>query len=79
VRLRVPAPEALTSRGWELTRRATRATPKVKEAEPMRSKSKGKGKASVVEEACEELRREELERLLAKKAAIQEMIDNPQK
>jgi hypothetical protein len=44
-----------------------------------RAKSKGKGKASVVEEAREELRREELERLLAKKAAIQEMIDNLQK
>jgi hypothetical protein len=42
----------------------------------VQSKSKGKGKASVVEEVRKELRREELERLLAKKAAIQEMIDN---
>jgi hypothetical protein len=50
--------------------RATRVTPKVKEAGLTRSKSKGKGKASVVEEAHEELRREELERLLAKKAVI---------
>jgi hypothetical protein len=66
-------------RGQEPTRRATRATLKVKEAKPTRSKSKGKGKASVVEEAREELRREELERLLEKKVAIQEMIDNLQK
>jgi hypothetical protein len=54
-------------------------TPKVKEAEPIRSKSKGKGKAMVVEEVREEVRREELERLIAKRAAIQEMIDNLQK
>jgi hypothetical protein len=52
-------------------------TPKVKEAESARSKSKGK--AMVIKEVCEELRREELGRLLAKKAAIQEMIDNLQK
>jgi hypothetical protein len=50
--------------------------PKVKEAELARSKSKGKGKATVIKEVREELQREELERLLAKKAAIQEMIDN---
>jgi hypothetical protein len=56
--------------------RTTRATPKVKEAKSARSKSKGKGKATVNEEVREELQREELERLLAKKVAIQEMIDN---
>jgi hypothetical protein len=65
--------------GRELVQRATRATQKVQEGEATRSKSKVKGKASVVEEVHEELRQEELERLLAKKAAIQEMIDNLQK
>jgi hypothetical protein len=34
-----------------------------------------KGKASVVEEVHEELRKEELERLIAKRAVIQERID----
>jgi hypothetical protein len=66
-------------RGREPARRATRATQKVQEGEVTQSKSKGKGKASVVEEVCEELQREELERLFTKKAAIQEMIDNLQK
>jgi hypothetical protein len=51
---------------------------KVQEAGPMQSKLKAKEKASAVEEAHEELRKEELERLLAKKAAIQEMIDKLQ-
>jgi hypothetical protein len=46
------------------------------EAESAQSKLKRKRKASVVEEVRKELHREELERLLAKKAAIQEMIDN---
>jgi hypothetical protein len=67
------------SRKWEPSHQTTRATLKVKEAEPMRSKSKGKGKVMVVEEAHEELQREELERLLEKQAAIQEMINNLQK
>jgi hypothetical protein len=49
---------------------------KVQEAGPMRSKSKGKGKASVVEEVREELRKEELERLIAKRAVIQERIND---
>jgi hypothetical protein len=49
---------------------------KVRETELTQSKSKGKGKATVVEEVCEELRKEELERLLAKKAVIQEMIND---
>jgi hypothetical protein len=57
-------------RGREPSGRTTRATPKVKEAEPTQSKSKGKGKAMVVEELCEEVQREDLERLIAKRAAI---------
>jgi hypothetical protein len=65
-----------TLRGREPSHRTTRATPKVKEAESAQSKLKEKGKATVVEEVHEELQREELERLLAKKADIQEMIDN---
>jgi hypothetical protein len=55
-----------------------RVTQKAQGAGPTWSKSKGKGKASVVEEVRKELRKEELERLLAKKAAIQEMIDRLQ-
>jgi hypothetical protein len=51
---------------------------KAQEAGPTRSRSKGKGKASVVEDAHEELRKEELVRLMAKKAAIQEMINRLQ-
>jgi hypothetical protein len=66
------------SRGWEPSCRTTRTTQKAQEAELMQSKSKGKGKATVVEE-MREVRREELERLIAKRAAIQEMIDNLQK
>jgi hypothetical protein len=64
--------------GRELSRRTTRVTPKVKEAELTWSKSKGKGKAMVVEELHEEVWREELEKLIAKRAVIQEMIDNLQ-
>jgi hypothetical protein len=45
--LAVPAAGPSTSRGRELARRATRATPKAKEVEPVQSKSKGKGKAKV--------------------------------
>jgi hypothetical protein len=45
----------------------------------MCSRSKGKGKVSVVEDAREELQKEELVRLLAKKAAIQELANNLQK
>jgi hypothetical protein len=40
---------------------------------------KGKGKALVIEKVREELWQEELERLLAKKVAIQELINNLQK
>jgi hypothetical protein len=57
----------------------TRATQKVRETESTRSKLKGKGKVLVVKEVCEELWWEELERFLAKKAAIQELINNLQK
>jgi hypothetical protein len=42
-------------------------------AKPMRSKSKGKEK---VIDLCEEVQREELDRLLAKRGVIQEMINN---
>jgi hypothetical protein len=78
VRLRVPALELLTSQGRELSCWATRAIPKVKQAKPMQSKSKGKGKAMVIEELHEEAWREELEKLIAKRAVIQGMIDNLQ-
>jgi hypothetical protein len=49
---------------------------KAQEAGPTWSKSMGKGKAKVDEDVREEVWREELERLIAKKAVIQEMIDN---
>jgi hypothetical protein len=48
---------------------------KVKEAEPTRSKSKGKAKAKVDDGLFDEAWNEELEKLKAKKAAIQAMID----
>jgi hypothetical protein len=48
----------------------------VRETKSTRSKLKGKGKATVIKEVHEELQKEELERLLAKKAVIQEMIDD---
>jgi hypothetical protein len=54
----------------------TRAMQKVQEAELMWSKLKGKGKVKVVEEWHEEVWREELEKLKAKRAVIQEMINN---
>jgi hypothetical protein len=41
----------------------------------MRSKTKGKGKAKVDDEWVEEEQREELGKLKAKRAIIQEMID----
>jgi hypothetical protein len=45
-------------------------TQKVQEAKLTQSRLKGKGKASVIEDAHEELQKEELARLIAKKAAI---------
>jgi hypothetical protein len=56
----------------------TRATQKVREAESMQSKSKGKGKEKV-NDLCEEVWMEELERLIEKRLVIQEMINNLQK
>jgi hypothetical protein len=53
----------------------TRAMQKVKEAELTWSKLKGKGKEKVVN-LCEEVWREELDRLLAKRVVIQEMIND---
>jgi hypothetical protein len=71
----VPAIEASTSRGQEALRQTTRATLKVKEAEPMQSKLKGKGKVKVDDGMFDEAWNEELAKLKAKKAAIQAMID----
>jgi hypothetical protein len=53
----------------------TRVTPKAKEAKPVRSKSKGKGKAKVDDGLFDEVWNEELAKLKAKRAAIQAMID----
>jgi hypothetical protein len=64
-----------TPQGREPMRQATRVTQKVKEAEPMRSKLKRKGKAKVGDKLVNKAWREELEILKARKAAIQAMID----
>jgi hypothetical protein len=48
---------------------------KVKEAKLTQSKSKGKGKAKIDDEWVEEVKREELGKLKAKRAVIQAMID----
>jgi hypothetical protein len=48
---------------------------KVKEAEPMRAKSKGKGKVKDDDELFEEARREKLGKLKAERAVIQVIID----
>jgi hypothetical protein len=53
----------------------TRATQKVREAEPVREKLKGKGKSKVVEETMEEVWKEKVERLKAEIVVIQEIID----
>jgi hypothetical protein len=53
-RLRVPALELSTSQARAPSHRTTRATQKVKEAEPMWSKSKGKGKVKINDELLEE-------------------------
>jgi predicted transcriptional regulator len=73
--LRVPVPELLTSQARALLRHTTRAMQKVKEAEPARVKSKGKGKAEVVNEVLEEAQREKLEKLKAERVVIQDLID----
>jgi hypothetical protein len=72
-------PGLLTSWGRELAQRTTRVMQKVQEAELMWSKLKGKGKTTVIEELHKEAQREKLEKLLAKRAVIQEMINNLQK
>jgi hypothetical protein len=55
----------------------TRAAQKVKEAElaRMKLKGKGKGKAKVDDELLEEVWREKLEKLKAKRAVIENLID----
>jgi anti-sigma28 factor (negative regulator of flagellin synthesis) len=50
-------------------------TQKVKEAEPARTKSKGKAKAKVNEETMEEVRKEKVERLKAEIVVLQEIVD----
>jgi hypothetical protein len=50
-------------------------TQKVREAEPMRAKLKGKGKVKVIDEAMEEVWKERLAKLKVERAVIQEMID----
>jgi hypothetical protein len=75
VRLRVPVPGPSTFQGGEPSRQTTRATQKVKEAEPTWSKLKKKGKAKVDDKLFDKVWSEELGILKAKKAAIQAMID----
>jgi hypothetical protein len=75
VRLRVLAPELLTSQARAPSHRTTRATQKVKEAKPMQSKLKGKGKEKVNDKWVKEAQREELGKLKAKREDIQAMID----
>jgi hypothetical protein len=71
----VPTAGPSTSRGREPARRATRATQKAQEAGPARSKSKGKGKASVDDEAKEEVRLEQLRKVKAEIAVLQDIVD----
>jgi hypothetical protein len=71
----VLAPEASMLRGREPSHWTTRATPKVKEAEPTRSKSKGKGKANVDDEVKEEAQVERLRKVKAEIAILQEIVD----
>jgi hypothetical protein len=59
-----------------LSRRTTRATQKVQEAELTRAKSKVKRKAKVIEEAMEEVQKEKVERLKADIAVNLEIIAN---
>jgi hypothetical protein len=73
--LAVPAAGPSTSWGREPARRATRATQKVQEAGPTWSKSKGKGKANVNDEAKEEARVERLRKVKAEIAVLQDIVD----
>jgi hypothetical protein len=70
----VPVPGLSTSQGREPTCQATRATQKVKEAEPTRSKSKGKGKAKVVDKVVEQARKEKVAKLKAEITVNLEII-----
>jgi hypothetical protein len=56
----VPAPELSTSQVRAPLRQTTRVTQKVKEAEPMQSKSKGKGKVNLNDQLFDEAWSEEL-------------------
>jgi hypothetical protein len=47
----------------------------MRETEPVWSKSKGKGKAKVINEAMEKVWRERMEKLKAERVIIQEIID----
>jgi hypothetical protein len=66
---------AIDVAGETPSRWTTRATQKVREAELVREKLKGKGKAKVDDELFGEARREKLEKLKAERAVIQAMID----
>jgi hypothetical protein len=48
---------------------------KVREAEPVRSKSKGKGKSNLDDEAKEEVRVERLTKVKAEIAILQDIVD----
>jgi hypothetical protein len=62
--------------GRELERQATRATQKVREAEPVWSKSKGKGKSNLDNEAKEEVWVERLRKVKAEIAVLQDIVDS---
>jgi hypothetical protein len=55
--------EPSTSQARASSCQITRVMQKVKEAEPMRSKSKGRGKAKVDNKTMEEVQKEKVERL----------------
>jgi ribosomal protein L31E len=74
VRLRVPAPELSTLQARVLSYRATRATQKVRETEPMQEKSKGKGKVKVIDKAVEEVWKEKVAKLKAEITVNIELI-----
>jgi hypothetical protein len=57
-------------------RRATRATQKVREAGPTRSRSKGKGKANADDKAKEEARVERLRKVKAEISVLQDIVDS---
>jgi hypothetical protein len=69
----VPVLGPSTSQGREPSCRTTRATHKVKEAESMWSKLKGKGKAKVDNTMMEEARMERLKKVRVEIAVLQEI------